>query len=140
MLNELALRCRRYCGLAQSAKYEAPLIIVVTKSDTWSHLVDVPNEVPCKHYGRQLASLDVALVQRISKRVREVMLQACPQVVNSAEAFSKDVSFIPVSAVGGSPTVDARTGSLVIRPASMQPRWVTVPLLYALARLTNGLI
>jgi len=141
ILNEMALRIRRYRGLAQSAKHDAHLVIVVTKSDTWSHLVDLPRSLPCQtRHNNQLTSLDISQIDDVSKRVRELMLQACPQVVNAADAFATEVIFIPVSAVGGSPTVDSQTRSLVVRPSDIRPCWVTVPILYALSRWTNGLI
>ena len=39
VLSEAAQRVRRYTGLAQSQKHERPLIVVVTKFDSWRHLL-----------------------------------------------------------------------------------------------------
>ena len=39
ILSEAAQRVRRYAGLAQSQKHDRPLIVVVTKFDSWKHLL-----------------------------------------------------------------------------------------------------
>jgi hypothetical protein len=141
ILNEMALRIRRYRGLAQSAKHDAPLFVIVTKSDTWSHLIQLPKPLPLRvREGERVAALDVDQIRQSSRLMRKLLLEVSPQIVNAAEACSTEVIFVPVSSVGGSPAVDPQTRSLVVRPSQIKPRWVTVPMLYALARWSGGLI
>jgi hypothetical protein len=50
------------------------------------------------------------------------------------------VTYIPVSSLGDRVQIDPTTGLPGIRPADISPRWVTVPILYALSRSLPGLI
>jgi hypothetical protein len=45
-----------------------------------------------------------------------------------------------VSALGHSPEKYPDKNGLLIRPKDIQPRWVTIPLLYSYARWATGLI
>ncbi len=58
----------------------------------------------------------------------------------AAEGFAKDLTFLPVSAIGGSPEVDPETQSLGVRPKDVKPYWVEVPMLHALSRRSGGLV
>ncbi len=44
ILNEVAKRVREYKGLKPTELYDSPLIIVLTKYDAWSHLLDKTDE------------------------------------------------------------------------------------------------
>ena len=44
ILNEAAARIRRHAGLSHGAKYDRPLVVVVTKFDEWSHLLGTGEE------------------------------------------------------------------------------------------------
>ena len=48
--------------------------------------------------------------------------------------------YIPVSATGVSPEIDPTTGRSGFRVKNINPIWVDVPMLYALSRLTNGVV
>jgi hypothetical protein len=69
-----------------------------------------------------------------------MLLEYAPQVVAAAEDFSSHVVYLPISALGRGPEVDAATGMLGIRPRNLHPRWVSIPLLYILARWATGLV
>ena len=56
------------------------------------------------------------------------------------ENFAKDVVFIPVSATGVAPSVDAETNASGFRVEDMKPVWATAPMLYALRRLAPDLV
>lgn len=142
ILHEAAARIRRHTGLAQNAKHNRPLVVVVTKYDVWSHLIGpIDSTDPWRTIdGSSLAGLDRSRIDEQSKRVRQLMLETCPEIVSAAEGFAKEVVYIPVSALGRSPEVDARTGLLGIRPRDVRPIWASVPLLYALCRWRSGLI
>jgi hypothetical protein len=140
VLHEAASRVRRYAGLAQNAKHNRPLIVVVTKCDAWLDLLDDRDlQSPWLQLGK-LSGLDVERIDRQSRAIRELLLKVTPEIVSAAESFSNDVIYIPVSALGRSPQVDPRTNGLVIRPRDIAPMWATVPLLYGLCRWIPGII
>jgi len=142
ILLEAADRVRRYAGIAQNAKHNRPLVVVVTKYDAWSALLGneplTPPWVPTPM--NSLHALDLDQVEARSRRVRNLLWELCPEIVSAAEGFSDQVIFIPVSAIGRPPEVDPQTKALGIRPRDMQPQWAEVPLLYVMARWFQGIV
>jgi hypothetical protein len=142
ILLEAADRVRRYAGLAQNAKHQRPLIIVVTKFDAWCSLVggkDIGNpwiETPFEN----LHAMDLVGIEEMSTRIRSLLNRLTPELVSAAENFAENVIYIPVSSIGRSPEIDAKSGLLGIRPRDLQPIWVEVPLLYAMAQWMQGII
>lgn len=138
ILNEAANRIRTQAGLSQREKYQKPLIIVMTKFDSWGPLLcDFELQQPVQDLGDK-HSLDLDMIDSISDKMRELMTQYAPEFLNAAEGFAEKVMFIPVSALGVSPEIDDDTGMLGVRPNDVQPCWAEVPLLYLLSR--SGLI
>ena len=142
ILTEAAQRVRRYSGLAQQERHNRPLIIVVTKFDSWSRLLDgwglpVP-WVPTSSGG--LCGVNRHVVDEMSHRVRDLLRQLSPEIVAAAEGFAQEVIYLPVSATGCSPVVDPGTGAFGFRPRDIYPQWVEVPLLYIMARWMPGLV
>jgi hypothetical protein len=84
--------------------------------------------------------LHTGLVERVSDKVREQLIQYSPDVVSAAESFTDRVVYIPVSATGVSPKFDEESAELGIRPVDMQPLWAEIPLVYALAKWSDGII
>ena len=142
ILLEAGDRIRRYTGLAQNARHSRPLVIVVTKFDAWSALLKDEKLgdpwVPTGH--PNLNALNVEQIDAVSARVKAVLARLTPELVAAAEGFAEQVIYIPVSALGRSPEVDAKTGLLGIRPRDLRPLWTEVPLLYAMARWMGGII
>jgi hypothetical protein len=136
VLLEAATRIRRYTGLAQNARHNRPLIVVVTKYDSWASLLAGDSKEPSIRGDR----LDLERIDQRSQSLRLLMLRVCPEVVTAAESFAEQVVYVPVSALGCRPQVDPRTKALAIRPRDIQPIWATVPLLYGLSRSASGLI
>jgi hypothetical protein len=142
ILLEAADRIRRYTGLAQNARHSKPLVIVVTKFDAWSSLLNgealtvpwVATKYP------NLAALNLTQIESISDRVKAVLGRLTPELVAAAEGFAEQVVYVPVSSLGRGPEVDDKTGLLGIRPKDLQPLWAEVPLLYAMARWMGGII
>jgi len=126
VLHEAAARVRRYTGLSQNAKHNRPLVVVVTKSDAWAHLVegDVMKEPWAR--GKQHAGLNITRVETVSLAVRHLLLKYCPDIVHVAEDFA-DPLFVPVSALGRQPVPHPTAGEPALRPSEIKPRWVTVP-------------
>jgi hypothetical protein len=142
ILLEAADRVRRYTGLGQTARHERPLMIVVTKFDAWSTLLEderlTSPWVATKH--DKLCALDMTQIESISDRVRSLLGRLTPELVAAAEGFASNVIYVPVSSLGRAPEVDAQSGLLGIRPRDLQPTWAEVPFLYAMARWMGGLI
>jgi hypothetical protein len=151
ILQEAAARIRRHAGLKQTEKHSRPLIVIVTKCDTWLHLTgENPAREPWKlvpsgQMGEQtvdvaLHAFDTNAVERWSQLLRTLLLKHCPEIVTGAEGFATHVTYIPVSAVGWDTKVDDASGKLSLRPADTAPYWVTIPFLYALCRSVPGLV
>lgn len=142
ILNEAAARVRRLAGMSQQAKFETPIIMIISKFDQWSHLLgaSIPDEPYRSAAAGGLSGLDVDAVESVSEDVRRLMLKHCPETVAAAEGFAKRVVYLPASSLGNQP--EAVSGSHVagIRPQNIAPYWATVPLLYTLTRTVPGLI
>jgi hypothetical protein len=142
LLLEAAERVRRYAGLSSRAKHNRPLIVIVTKYDCWSSLLD----------GRRLTdpwvasakspvcAMQLETIEEMSARLRALLWKLSPEIVSAAESFAEQVLYLPVSATGRSPEIDPTTGAKGFRPRDIRPQWVEVPLLYALSRWLEGLV
>ena len=142
ILSEAAQRVRRYAGLAQSQKHDRPLMVVVTKFDSWKHLL-AGATLPAIRVVNPLSSqsaVNLEGIEEVSKLVRSLLWKNSPEIVSAAESFASQVLYVPVSATGRGPETDPNTGALGFRPKDMKPIWVEVPMLYALARGTQGLV
>jgi hypothetical protein len=140
ILIEAAARVRRHSGLHHGSKFDRPMIIVLSKFDEWIHLLDPADDgEPWRSQGN-LTGVDVGRIERRSSRLRDILLHYCPETVTAAEAFAQDITYIAVSSLGDRVTLDPGSGLPGIRPKDIQPRWVLVPLLYALSRILPALI
>jgi hypothetical protein len=141
VLLETADRVRRLTGLAQGAKHDRPLVVVLTKFDAWRSLLDDQNVAdPWKTVGR-VAGLDPVRIDERSAALRSLLRRVCPEVVSAAEGFAREVVYVPVSALGRSPVPDPATGRPSLRPGDIKPLWATVPLLFGLSRyISPGLV
>jgi hypothetical protein len=142
ILIEAIQRVRRFAGLRDDELHQRPLVIVVTKWDSWQKLIpdlstDSPFE-PTKNGDLKLLDLD--RVESASQKVGELLRRLTPELVSAAEGFARELIFVPVSATGKAPEVDPVTGGLGIRPKDIQPFWAEVPVLYALSRFSGGLV
>ena len=145
ILSEAAIRFRRHASLSAHQKCGRPLLVLVGKSDIWASLItgeDLAAEPVLRDKKRDahLAVLDMNRIERISGRVRELLLSVTPEVVSTAEDFAEEVVYLPISALGHSPEKYPDKNGLLIRPRDIHPHWVTVPLLYSYARWATGLI
>lgn len=144
ILSEAANRIRKHRGLSAYQRHDAPLLVLMGKSDIWAPLIgeDIATEpiVPAPAGG--LATVDLARIESVSAALRNLLLKVAPEIVTAAEDLSQQVVYIPVSALGHSPEKSAEDGAggLLIRPRDIRPRWTTVPLLYSFARWSAGLI
>lgn len=129
-------------GLSQNELHENPLIVIVTKFDTWSSLIG-ENRIDDPWVANPKGGPDGVLVERvheISARIREVLVKHASELVSVAEGFCREVIYLPVSATGCSPQSDAEGVQRGFAPKDINPMWVEVPLLYTLARFTEGVV
>ena len=149
LLIEATTRVRRHANLPPSKKYDKPLMILVPKSDVWGQLLhgeDLQSEpIIAKAINGQIGAVDVARIERVSDKLRQMLLNDAPEIVSAAEDFCTQVLYVPVSALGHSPESRPLPGEsekmgLFIRPDQISPHWVSVPVLYMFAKWTTGLI
>jgi len=141
ILTEAAARIRRHAGLSQTAKYDRPLIVVVSKFDEWCSLLEIDDDrEPWHLHLGSLTGVDVERIDRASNRVREILIRFCPETVATAESFARDITYIAVSALGSRVAHDPNSGLPSIRPKDIEPRWATVPLIYAISRALPALV
>jgi hypothetical protein len=79
-------------------------------------------------------------IEHLSELLRRILLHYCPETVAAIETFSRDVTYIAVSSLGPRIQLDPASGLPSIRPADIEPTWVTAPLLFCLARTASRLI
>jgi hypothetical protein len=141
ILLEAASRVRRYTGLAQNAKHRRPLVVIVTKYDSWSSLVGAPRlDPPWVPTQSGICALQLSLIEKTSNKIRDLLWEHTPEVVSAAEGFAEEVIYIPVSATGCGPEVDAASGAFGFRPRNINPMWAEVPSLYIMAKWMQGII
>lgn len=141
VLHEVLARIRRLKNLPQSERTNIPLILVVTKYDGWSALLEhMQLERPIWSRSDGLNVIDMARVRTVSNRVRELLKRFSPELVSAVESFSDSAWFIPVSATGRPPDVNPETGSQGIRPCDINPVWCDIPMALVISRHAGGLI
>jgi len=150
ILTEAAVRVRLHANMPAHSKLDQPLIVLVSKSDIWEGLID--EDLASDPYVRTedspdgLARIDLRRVKRVSRKVRHFLRDLAPEFVAAAEDCCKEVVYMPVSALGCSPSAQRSSGPgkdndmLVIRPRDIKPRWATVPVVYAFTVWATGLV
>lgn len=143
-LTEVINRMRRYRGTPQNQLLPLALVVCVQKYDVWKSLVPFANgpkgntpiiDQSSVNHLKQLgiAGLDLEEVNCISLLVRAFLHDLCPEFVTLAESAFKTVRYFPVSALGGSPTLDDDK-ELRIASDNVHPFRVTHPMLWLLRR------
>lgn len=138
---EATERIRRYAGIGHNVKHARPLVIVVTKFDSWASLLNIERLPRAWTVGSgTLSAMKLQLVEELSQRVRSLLWTFSPEMVSAAEGFSGQVIYIPTSATGCGPTADPATGGYGFRPKDIHPIWAEVPMLYVMSRWMHGLV
>ena len=140
ILREAAARIRRYSGSLRSTRHSVPLIVVVTKFDLWSSLLDgVPTSDPWFRSSRlSVAAINREEIERRSVQLRSVLRTYVPEIVQAAEEFAETVYYVPVSALGSPPSIDEH-GRPWMEPAKIRPTNVDVPLIFGLSLAARSL-
>ena len=132
ILTEMINRIKKYSGMRTGTKIAKTLLVVLSKFDVWSELLDeeLPDE-PWQWDSRSnVCVLDVHLLRNVSFQIRHLLQTICPEVVTTAESFAGEVLYLPNSALGHSPELNLETGMIGIKPRDVAPFWVSVPMLY----------
>jgi hypothetical protein len=140
ILNEAVVRIRKLQGLSHHARYERPLVVVLSKFDEWSYLLGQMEKLEPLKKNSEMTGLDVEHVEAISRKLRGVLASYCPETVAALESFASQITYIAVSALGHRMQFDPVARLPAIRPMDVEPYWVTVPMLYALSQVMPGLI
>lgn len=138
---------KKWLGHEISRPLDKPLVVILAKFDAWRHLVK--GELPPFATGTDgdvtaVHGFRADDVERVSEKMRALLLALCPAIVATAERFSRNVCYIPTSATGCSPTVVGKkpdgSTDYKFRRGSVRPTWAEVPLLWILHKLTTGLV
>jgi len=118
--------------------------VIVPKFDLWSDLAGVDMNTEPYIFSSPSSPFKVKLeeIEEVSLKIRAMILRFCPEYVAAVEGLSERVRYIPVSSLGRSPEV-IRQGEKTfygICPRDVQPKWVTVPLVYCLARWVPAML
>ena len=139
LLKEAFDRIRLHSGPGRGQRYSEPVIVVVTKFDIWRNLLKFPLEAPWRRLkDHPVSVLDTDVVMMTSFAVRRLLADLCPEMVATVEGVAPRVVYVPVSALGHSPSEDPRnagSGLLVVRPRDIKPVWATTPMLCMLSLL-----
>lgn len=149
---EMAKRVRTYAHLPPHRKVNQPLLVLVCKSDIWGPLIEGEDLLSEPYLngaadGGQVdapmgARIDFERIERVSRKIRDMLMRYTPEFVTAVEGFSNRVVYLPVSPLGRSPEsrkTDDGTTFLAVRPKDIRPAWVTVPIVYAFAKWSNPL-
>lgn len=144
LLREAAVRARHFLGLSQNEPLNKPLIVIIPKFDILQDLpgISIDQEPYLGMEEGHSIRLQMADIERNSEAIRTFLRKHCPDFLATADAFSRRVCYIPVSSLGCSPTLVKR-GDVKFygfRPVDIKPKWVTVPVLYSLAKWANILL
>jgi len=103
--------------------------------------IDIESE-PYKVNGDNQMALDFSRVESYSEQLKNRFETICPEVINTSNALSSTVVFIPVSSLGCCPELVHKGGQTFygIKPQDIKPKWVTVPLIYSLGKWGRGMI
>jgi hypothetical protein len=142
ILLEAAKRIRQKANMPAHERFSRPLIVAVTKYDTWGPLIrdlDLQSIAPYCQLPDGSAGLDLGTLGSVSRQVEAVVRHTAPEVVAACESFCKDVIYIPISPQGCAP-IRVEGQQLGVRPNDLSPVWAEVPLLYSLCRAKCSLV
>jgi len=130
-------RIRKNLGIDPTESYRKPVIVLLSKADVLGEEIgEYLNKNPWR-WDEEIEAhvLDYSYLLQVSFVVRSLLQARAREVVEAVEAFAEDVVYLPVSAIGHSPTLDEKSGQLHIRPCDVVPKWVEVPFLHILFKL-----
>lgn len=138
LLSEMINRIRRHANMLSTETCRIPLIVAVGKYDTWKDKFSEDiSSIPFVSFAEKnkdgIGTLAMSNILSVSYKLRELMLEYAPGLVNAAESFFEDVYFVPVSNFG-TLAEQNEDGVIGVVPEKISPLWVEVPLLLLLAK------
>ena len=131
ILREMINRIKKFRGMASYEKSDKLLTVLVPKYDAWDatfpfnlkelSFVSFDDKEFCNY-------LDLGILKLVSYSTRQWLLERVPEVVTDSESFFETVYFLPVSALGTSPSYDKETDMIGINPEEINPIWCDVPI------------
>jgi hypothetical protein len=138
ILNEIAGRVRQWKGLGAGEQSDVPLAIMIGKYDLWEKLL--PRTELCLGVCSE-GRLDNEHLRHNSRKVRQVMMDICPDIVAAAELISSQVLYFPVSSFGAPAVkVDDSQTDIGPDPSKLKPFMVDVPLLWLLSTVEPDIL
>ncbi len=143
ILKGLEKHIKRYLNIPYNEKIPKILVIVVPKADIWAKFADI--DIEQEPYIRDPSRgnvFNINMVEKISNQTQEFISNISPDFPTVANNFSKHTLWVPVSSTGVPPALVKQGGGEFygIRPKDISPKWVTVPMVYCLAKFAKGLI
>ena len=124
VLIEAMARIRRYAGTDQRATIATPLFVALTKADVWGREVGIDlGSRPTADSGQ--VGVDMDRLRQVSLKAAKHFQNAAPELIQSINAFSEQVTWVPCSALGD----DA---------SKVSPVWAEVPFLAALETMIRS--
>lgn len=146
-----------------TVRVRIPLVVALTKFDAWHFLLGNGKQLPCPFRdgnatGPDLMPLrmfDPNVVQRMSARCREMLMQTAPHVVSAIEGRCdpEGIQYVPVSATGGpsvgktnqeawpfAPSPPPPDGYDYFLQKDIRPQWAEVPMLTLVRAVASGLL
>lgn len=142
VLIEAATRIRRLLNMGDADKHSRPLIVVVTKKDLWAPLLPKDSGANREFVQTRagITALNLDWIEEQSRQVRQLLMETTPEMVEAAENFAQEVTYVGVSALGALPKQLGDTELWGIQPDAIRPEGVTIPLLLALHLRLPGVI
>ena len=137
LLSEMIGRIRKLRNLSAAEHCDIPLVVAVGKYDVWRGIFDndFAANRPVRFTPDALsATLDRDRIMSTSFALRELLLGYVPELVQTAETFFNDVTFVPFSNFGRPAYSSEASGQFGIIPSEIAPIWVDVPMLHLLAK------
>lgn len=139
LLSDVEMHIRRTLNLPPGEKISTPLAIIVSKSDSWKHLLGPEPLRPAVRNGR----IRTENIRLNSERIRDLIFHLSPQICTGAENISQNVRYFSVSSFGSAPKewTDELLGGSYVAPESgkLNPIRVTEPVLWMLNSPDSGI-
>ncbi len=145
IIHEVVSRIARFGRGGEGAPERRRVIVVLPKADAWYEALmgePLPDEPFTEADGGGHLTLDHGVVRSVHRRVRQRIGELCPEFMAAIRTLDAHPVFLPTSAIGRAPERLESEGvtRYAVRSRDITPRWVTVPMLYALATTGSGIV
>jgi len=134
VLGEMQRRMQDARNMSAAADPNKPLAFIVGKYDLWEQLLP---ESELRTDFLTDGKLNNAAIEHNSRKVRDLLMEICPDIVGCAEAVSNRTVYFPVSTFGSHAVLSTVKGSNLIGPDpnKLQPKFIEIPTAWALSLL-----